>query len=344
MAYLLQRCLLVFLFYPIAEPRASGEDSVPKMVIGILGESVILPLEIPKEKQITYIVWISQRSLAIIETGKEGKSPKIMMTNPHYMGRIDFLNQSYSYAPQISHLKMEDAGFYTAEITIANITEPIKKLFTLLIHERLMEPKITLGPRINDNGTCLINVTCSVEQVRENVTYNWTPVGQRANASSGGPILSVIWKPGDQDQYTCTATNPVSNSSHTILASKLCAGIEHGISYIRVLPYLMMTIILVIILPLLGLSFWYIQRRKEKEADARDQDCTIYDSISNLSPDITENTEYATVSYPKKNIQKNLEALHTVYDILQNTTKMDKSDTLEKNRRSPGTLDFGNII
>uniref|UniRef100_A0A4X2JS27 Ig-like domain-containing protein n=1 Tax=Vombatus ursinus TaxID=29139 RepID=A0A4X2JS27_VOMUR len=223
MAYLLQRCLLVFLFYPIAEPRASGEDSVPKMVIGILGESVILPLEIPKEKQITYIVWISQRSLAIIETGKEGKSPKIMMTNPHYMGRIDFLNQSYSYAPQISHLKMEDAGFYTAEITIANITEPIKKLFTLLIHERLMEPKITLGPRINDNGTCLINVTCSVEQVRENVTYNWTPVGQRANASSGGPILSVIWKPGDQDQYTCTATNPVSNSSHTILASKLCA-------------------------------------------------------------------------------------------------------------------------
>ncbi|XP_036613411.1 SLAM family member 9-like [Trichosurus vulpecula] len=263
MAYLLQRCLLFFLFYPLTGSSASGEDSVPKMVTGILGESVILPLEIPKEKQITYIVWISQRSLAIIEIGNEGKSPKIMMINPDYMGRVDFLNESYSYAPQISHLKMEDAGSYTAEITIANIAEPIKKLFTLLIHERLTEPKISSGPRINDNGTCLVNVTCSVEQGRENVTYSWMPVGQGDNASSGGPILSISWKPGDHDLYTCTAKNPVSNSSHTILASKLCAGIEYGPSYIRVLLYLMMITILVI-LSMLGLSFWYIWRKKEK--------------------------------------------------------------------------------
>ncbi|XP_068919011.1 SLAM family member 9-like isoform X3 [Petaurus breviceps papuanus] len=280
MAYLLQRCLLFFLFYSLTESSASGEDSIPKMVTGILGESVILPLEIPKEKQISYIVWISQRSLAIIETGKEGKSPKIIITNPHYLGRVDFLNQSYSYAPQISHLKMEDAGSYTAEITVANITEPIKKLFTLLIHERLTEPKVTLGPRINDNGTCLVNVTCSVEQVREHVIYSWTAAGQGANASSGGPILSISWKPGDHDLYTCTARNPVSNSSHTILASELCA-----------------------------------------EADAGDQKCTIYDSIPNLRVGAVGNTEYATVSYPKKNIQKNLEAPNTVYDILQNTTK-----------------------
>ncbi|XP_068919010.1 SLAM family member 9-like isoform X2 [Petaurus breviceps papuanus] len=343
MAYLLQRCLLFFLFYSLTESSASGEDSIPKMVTGILGESVILPLEIPKEKQISYIVWISQRSLAIIETGKEGKSPKIIITNPHYLGRVDFLNQSYSYAPQISHLKMEDAGSYTAEITVANITEPIKKLFTLLIHERLTEPKVTLGPRINDNGTCLVNVTCSVEQVREHVIYSWTAAGQGANASSGGPILSISWKPGDHDLYTCTARNPVSNSSHTILASELCAGIEHDISYIRVFLYLI-TIFILIILSLLGLSFWYIQRKKEKEADAGDQKCTIYDSIPNLRVGAVGNTEYATVSYPKKNIQKNLEAPNTVYDILQNTTKMGKSDTLEKNPRSPGTLDFGDII
>ncbi|XP_078012342.1 uncharacterized protein LOC144457777 [Phascolarctos cinereus] len=156
--------------------------------------------------------------------------------------------------------------------------------------------------------------------------------------------------------------NPVSNSSHTVLASELCAGIEHGISYIRVLLYLMMTIVLVITLPLLGLSFWYIQRKKEKgpafltaalqhspenilmKADAGDQECTTYESISNPSPDATENPEYATVSYPKKNIQKDLEALHTIYDILQNTTKMDKSDALEKNPGSLGTLGFSNII
>ncbi|XP_043820644.1 SLAM family member 7-like [Dromiciops gliroides] len=312
------------------------------MVIGIPGESVILPLAIPKEKQVTHIVWSSQRSLAILETREEGKSPKITIINPHYMGRVDFLNQSYSYAPQINGLTMEDAGSYTAEITIANIVEPIKKFFTLLIHERLTEPKITLGPRTNDNGTCLVNVTCSVEQVRENVTYNWTPVRQGANSSSGGSILTISWKPGDHDLYTCTARNPVSNSSHTILASELCAGIEHNVRYTRVFLYFMVTIVLVILF-MLGPSFWYIQRKKEKEADARDQEHTTYDSIPNLSPAATEHTIYATASYPKKNIQKNLESPNTIYDILKYNPKMGKSDTLEKNPASSGTLGFGNI-
>ncbi|XP_072503520.1 SLAM family member 9-like isoform X1 [Notamacropus eugenii] len=338
-----QRCLLFFLFYPLSEPSASGEDSVPNVVIGILGESVILPLEIPKEKQITYILWTSQRSLAMIQTEKGGKSPKIMMANPHYKGRVDFLNQSYNYAPQISHLKMEDAGSYLAEITIANIAEPIKKLFTLLIHERLTEPKITSGPRINDNGTCLVNVTCFVEQVRENVTYNWMAKGQGSSVFSRGPILSISWKRGDHDQYTCTARNPVSNSSCTIFASEICAGFEHGASYIRFFLYFMVITILVI-LSMLGLSFWYIQRKKEKEADAGDQTCTTYDSIPNLGLSAAENTVYATVSNPKKNTPKKLEALNTVYDMLQSTTNMGQSDTVEKNPKSPGTLNFVSVI
>ncbi|KAM9000289.1 SLAM family member 5 isoform X2 [Sarcophilus harrisii] len=226
MAYFLQRLFLFFLFYLLTESSASGEDSVPLIVTGILGESVILPLKIPKEHQITYVAWNSQRSLATLIT-EEGNPPKIII-NPYYKERVDFLNENNIYSPRISHLKMEDAGSYTAEITMANIPNPIRKLFNIFIHERLTKPKIMSDTRINDNGTCLINVTCFVEQVRENVTYNWIPLGQRTNVTSEGHVLHIRWKPGDHDQYTCTARNPVSNSTYTILASKLCEETDAG--------------------------------------------------------------------------------------------------------------------
>uniref|UniRef100_A0A7N4PZZ4 Ig-like domain-containing protein n=1 Tax=Sarcophilus harrisii TaxID=9305 RepID=A0A7N4PZZ4_SARHA len=340
MAYFLQRLFLFFLFYLLTESSASGEDSVPLIVTGILGESVILPLKIPKEHQITYVAWNSQRSLATLIT-EEGNPPKIII-NPYYKERVDFLNENNIYSPRISHLKMEDAGSYTAEITMANIPNPIRKLFNIFIHERLTKPKIMSDTRINDNGTCLINVTCFVEQVRENVTYNWIPLGQRTNVTSEGHVLHIRWKPGDHDQYTCTARNPVSNSTYTILASKLCEGFEHDKSYITV-PCLVISTISVIFF-ILGLSFWHIQRKKKKETDAGDQKCTTYESISNLNPAAIEITEYATVSHPKKNIQNNLEALNTVYVIVKNPTMVDKSNTLEKKARSSGILDFGNIL
>ncbi|XP_074118431.1 SLAM family member 7-like [Sminthopsis crassicaudata] len=333
MACFLQRLFLFF--YLLTEPSASEEDSVPLIVTGILGESVILPLKIPKENRITYVAWNSQRSLATLMIEKEGKPPKVMI-NPYYKERVNFLNENNTYSPRISHLKMEDAGFYTAEITIANIPDPIRKLFNLFIHERLTKPKIMSDPRINDNGTCLINVTCFVEQVRENVTYNWMPLGQRINVFSEGHILHIRWKPGDHDQYTCTAKNAVSNSTYTIFASKLCEGFEHDKSYITVLCLVISTIS--VILFILGLTFWHIQRKKKKEADSGDQKCTTCDSIPNLSTAAIELTEYATVSHTKKNIQKNLEALSTVYDILKNPTMVD-NDVLEKNARSSGILE-----
>ncbi|XP_051849602.1 SLAM family member 9-like isoform X2 [Antechinus flavipes] len=272
MAYFLQRLFLFFLFYLLTESSASGEDSVPLIVTGILGESVILPLKIPKEHQITYVAWNSQRSLATLMTEEEGKPPKIII-NPYYKERVNFLHENNIYSPRISHLKMEDAGSYTAEITIANIPNPIRKLFSLFIHERLTKPKIMSDPRIHDNGTCLINVTCFVEQVRENVTYNWIPLGQRTDVSSEGHILHIRWKPGDHDQYTCTARNPVSNSTYTILASKLCEGFEHDKSYITVLCLVISTISVIFFI--LGLSFWHIQRKKTKGFLHKDQSSNI---------------------------------------------------------------------
>ncbi|XP_074118436.1 SLAM family member 7-like isoform X2 [Sminthopsis crassicaudata] len=124
----------------------------------------------------------------------------------------------------IRQLRKEDSSTYKLQASLLSTRQELSEHVRLDVYERLTKPKIALSLSSNDNGTCLINATCSVEQIRENVTYNWIPLGQRTKASSEGIILSIRWKPGDPDQYTCIARNPVSNSSYTIFASKLCAG------------------------------------------------------------------------------------------------------------------------
>ncbi|XP_026237625.2 SLAM family member 7 [Urocitellus parryii] len=90
--------------------------------------------------------------------------------------------------------------------------------------ECLSKPKVTMGLQNNKNGTCITNLTCSMEQEGENVTYSWNILGQRSNKSYDGSILPISWRLGERDVvFICTARNPISsNSSSPILAWKLC--------------------------------------------------------------------------------------------------------------------------
>lgn len=92
--------------------------------------------------------------------------------------------------------------------------------------EYVSRPKIAMNQQSNKNGTCKINLTCSMEQEGENVTYSWKAVGQAVSEFHDGPNLPIAWRPGDKDKtLICMARNPVSNSSSTpIFAQKLCEG------------------------------------------------------------------------------------------------------------------------
>lgn len=92
--------------------------------------------------------------------------------------------------------------------------------------EHLSKPKVTMGLQNNKNGTCLTNLTCSMEQGGDDVTYSWKALGQGGNKSYNGSILPISWRLGARDMtFICLARNPVSsNSSSPILAWKLCKG------------------------------------------------------------------------------------------------------------------------
>ncbi|KAM9000292.1 SLAM family member 9-like isoform 2-T2 [Sarcophilus harrisii] len=187
-------------------------------VVGVVGESVNLSFSKLYPGPYSEISWFYNETQKILLWEREEQT-KIFETN--LKPRICLAGDNITL--HIQQLRKEDSSTYKLQTSLLSTRQVLSEHIRLDVYERLTKPQIALSPSSSDNGTCLFNATCSVEQVRENVTYNWIPLGQRINASIEGPILSVRWKPGDQDQYTCIARNPVSNSSYTIFASKLCA-------------------------------------------------------------------------------------------------------------------------
>ncbi|XP_074079167.1 SLAM family member 7-like [Macrotis lagotis] len=180
-----------------------------------------IKLEKPESSFESYseVTWFYNETQKILIWNK-GEEPLILDTNLKKRIRLD----DDKISLHIQKLQKEDSSTYKVQTSLESTSQVFSNYIRLDVYEQLTQPKITSDPKRNANGTCLIKMTCSVEQDKENVTYNWTPVEQGDNASSGGSILSISWKPGNHDQYTCTVRNPVSNNSVSILVSELCAG------------------------------------------------------------------------------------------------------------------------
>ncbi|XP_078212238.1 T-lymphocyte surface antigen Ly-9 isoform X9 [Callithrix jacchus] len=140
-----------------------------------------------------------------------------------YQGRLSITKWSYSL--YISNLTLNDAGSYKAQINKKNSKVTTKEEFTLLIFEQLQEPQVTLkSVKVSENFSCNITLMCSVTGAEESVLYSWTPGDSHASESNGGSILTISRMPCDPDlPYTCTARNPVSqSSSRPVHAGKFC--------------------------------------------------------------------------------------------------------------------------
>ncbi|XP_004027775.4 T-lymphocyte surface antigen Ly-9 isoform X3 [Gorilla gorilla gorilla] len=189
--------------------RASGKDSAPTVVSGILGGSVTLPLNISVDTEIENVIWIGPKNALAFARPKENVT--IMVKS--YLGRLDITKWSYSLC--ISNLTLNDAGSYKAQINQRNFEVTTEEEFTLFVYEQLQEPQVTMkSVKVSENFSCNITLMCSVKGAEKSVLYSWTPRDPHASQSNGGSILTVSRTPCDPDlPYTCTAQNPVSQRS-----------------------------------------------------------------------------------------------------------------------------------
>uniref|UniRef100_A0A5F9CEE1 CD84 molecule n=1 Tax=Oryctolagus cuniculus TaxID=9986 RepID=A0A5F9CEE1_RABIT len=183
---------------------------------------------------------------------------------------------------------------------------------------RLRKPTITQSLMTSVNSTCNVTLTCSVEKEEKNVTYSWSPLGKEGN------VLQIFQIPENQElTYTCTAWNPVSNSSDSISAQQLCsdAAMAHRTRHTRLLSGLAVLFLLALMLPAVFLFLWC---KRQQDAASK---ATIYTYIT-ISRDVqpAESTVYDEIPqskvFPTKEEPENM-----VYSMVQYSDKMGKTST-----------------
>ncbi|KAM9690588.1 SLAM family member 5 isoform 5-T5 [Dama dama] len=237
--------------------EASGSDT-DIIVNGILGESATFPLNIQPSQKVASISWHSKTSVAFVIPGNFGAEPTVTITHQNYRERISVLGQNYNL--ELRNLRIEDSGIYKADINVETSKTTTTRSYNLQVYRRLGKPKITQSFMTSVNSTCNVTLKCSVDKEEKNVTYSWSPRGEEGN------VLQIFWTPDNQEEtYTCTAWNPVSNNSDSISAQQLCADITMSPHTRRtgLMSGLAVLSLLIIILPPVVLFLLY-KRREDR--------------------------------------------------------------------------------
>ncbi|XP_052593593.1 T-lymphocyte surface antigen Ly-9 [Peromyscus californicus insignis] len=209
---------------------ASRGKTVGETVVGTLGEPMTLSLAFLDSRDMKNSVWVFNKSIISQEwEGAETPDPHRKPNGPKER-RLWVSGQDHSL--KISQLEMEDAGTYHAYVCSEASREAIVRHFTLLIYQRLKKPSVNQSHVHRKDGICKVQLTCSVEDGGNNVTYTWTPLPKEAVMSQVESRLNVSWKCGERPpSFTCTAHNPVSNSSSQFSLGAISSGFERNLKF-----------------------------------------------------------------------------------------------------------------
>ncbi|XP_059002904.1 T-lymphocyte surface antigen Ly-9 isoform X1 [Mustela lutreola] len=230
-------------------PGPSRGESIGETVVGILGESVTLPLTLSASHAGENVIWMFNTSIISKERRAAATADPLMKFKDANM------NSSQDYSLMIGRLKMENAGHYHAYVCSQASGVISTKHITLHVYGRLKKPKITGHPGLAKDGICRVNLTCSVEDNGYNVTYRWAPLQKGTFESQEGPHLNVSWTRGaNHPNITCIASNPVSSSSQQFLPGDICPGPERNTE--------LYTGLLIASILFFGIFIWYIWKQK----------------------------------------------------------------------------------
>ncbi|XP_035940619.1 SLAM family member 7 isoform X2 [Halichoerus grypus] len=291
--------ILILLLCHLTGPATSG---ALKKLVGDLGGSVTFPLKLPGI-QIDSLVWIFNTTpLITIQPKTPDKQANVIVTQSHNKERLDFLHGNYSL--KLSKLDKSDSGDYRVVIYSSSLKDPFIQRYGLRVYEHLSKPKVIMGLQNNENGTCVTNLTCFMDQGGEDVTYSWESLGQTANESHNGPILSISWRLGKKGMtFICVARNPISsNSSNPIFAWKLCEE-----------P---------------------IEEKKGKDT---------HQEVLNSYPSSGETPVYDTITYVN-NIIPEENPVNTLYSSVQIPQKMEKPHSPPTSSDTPRLFPYENVI
>lgn len=293
---------MVWLF-PLVFCLGTGSDvpqssSNPRLMNGILGESIVLPLELPVGKIASVIVWSHKEALQVttmfIIQLKDPEKPNIINADRKKEKR---LNITESYSLQLNNLTMADTGSYTAQITTED-TEPTVFRYTLRVFERLSNLEIANHTLLLENGTCQMHLACTVKNSNQTVSFEWQTTG---NISLREPNVTISWDPRNSSNqtYICRAENAVSNLSVSVSTQSLCKDLTNQPWTKAQLTAIISTPMVVIIVFVCVCIYLWKRRRGSLPLTRQHPDS----SQSSDTPGSPGNTVYAQVSHPMQEMK-----------------------------------------
>uniref|UniRef100_A0A8C3RVQ5 Ig-like domain-containing protein n=1 Tax=Chelydra serpentina TaxID=8475 RepID=A0A8C3RVQ5_CHESE len=183
-------------------------------VAAIAGESVQLqPVKLPEPwAEITWKVTLDSAETYQIVTFNKGEHPDFG-SSPHFISRVTFHPENLSL--QIDAVKKSDSGLYTLE------QRSRFSLVCVIVDNRVQQPNLTVLSAHQELGQCNVTLSCSVPGT-DRVTYSWS---RESTLVSGRASILISHRLGSGvSPVTCTARNPVSNSSKSISLQEFCEG------------------------------------------------------------------------------------------------------------------------
>ncbi|XP_058863043.1 SLAM family member 8-like isoform X2 [Acipenser ruthenus] len=219
-------------------PETSAAQSGVQQLKGVKGGRFTFPIDIPNLRPESDVIWKHgsenpEWSIARIHGGK---------IEAVYEDRFKSrLQVDSSGSLQINNLESEDAGFYQVDVAPG---VSFKRMFYLSVYKTVSAPEVK---RFNESGKLFIRacvLQCSVENDKD-VSLYWLRDGLVLNQLSSPqekPLELLQETQGDDVNYTCVASNSVSNQTVSVTPFEYCPESKlHTELILRVLVFIVLT-------------------------------------------------------------------------------------------------------
>ncbi|MEE6491483.1 hypothetical protein FKM82_016235 [Ascaphus truei] len=312
-------------------------------VVGREGGEVTLQVN---QTAITDITWIGCKIVKHIATTRPDGSVDIR--DRQYKGRLYSRSDASLH---ITHLTSEDQGTYMGQIFSEEEENTCTQLYDLRVYKKLSTEDINIHHQVTGSETCNVTLTCTVSG--SNVTRTWYDFNSREINVTNHTLH--VYNSDTNRSYTCTARNPVSDTSRTVIPWKYCEeeGRQKGPEKRRYHNYIIFVLLAVpagIVVFLIAMR----NKRKNKPTVENFKDGqTIYAQVQKQNREDTpgantaqENVSAVTTLYSEVQLPKNQKKMangtathkkeaETLYDVVQDVKCGQNLHQMENKKEEP---------
>ncbi|CAN9497685.1 unnamed protein product [Ophioblennius macclurei] len=226
--------------------------AVQPLKYALLGQTVSLTPEMKTFSKEMDILWKHNGDKVVHFNGNEEK-----VYNP-FEGRVTL--DWHSAELQITDLRYEDSGDYELEVFMNRKMHRFS--FELKVIDKVSKPTISCemkeGANSDQSGK-QATLMCSAEsrQSESLMKFEWSSRGTKRP----GPNLTIsLGDQHDDEEYSCSVTNPLSNNTTTFTARDCYPGTDSAGTVVGIV----FAVIAVLVLVGLGFWFWKLRQRRER--------------------------------------------------------------------------------